>query len=145
MAADYEAREIIERLLAANHFLLRALPEEILRRIEQSPPADRQRDLTGSWRGMVNELEEKVEIRQEGSVVLLTGDATGGPPEREHTFTGEGRLVASVLVFSWSLQGASGVPQMGVNVMTLSPDGNTLEGKYFNALGGSGPERYERA
>ena len=145
MGADDEAREVIGRLLGANQYLLRAVPDEIVRRLEQTLlVTDSRWDLTGTWRGIVNGREEQVQVRQKGPVVYLEGEARDDWGQIQHTFIGEGRLVSNVLVFTWSLQAANQAEQMGVNVMTLSADGNVLDGKYFTAVGGSGAERYER-
>lgn len=113
---------------------------EVLERLaetNQKPPVD-QPNLEGRWKGLVNGKDEVIEIKQRGPMVFLKGTVLNDDGTDDYMFTGEGRLISNILVFSWQAEHTS-----GTNIMTLSPKGNVLDGKYINHLGASGDETYE--
>jgi hypothetical protein len=99
-----------------------------------------QTNLTGGWKGIVDGSDQIIEIEQRGPIVFLNGTVLDDAGTVAYTFEGEGRIILGVLVFSWRAGYAS-----GTNIMTISPKGDVLEGKYFNQFGAYGYERYERA
>lgn len=96
-------------------------------------------NLTGKWKGIVNGRDQIIEIRQHGQMVFLEGTVLSDTGTVVYTFKGEGGVVLNILAFSWQIKSAS-----GANIMTISPKGDVLEGKYFTLFGASGYERYER-
>jgi hypothetical protein len=95
-------------------------------------------NLAGRWQGMVDGREQIVEIRQQGTVVYLEGFAQGDPRSPEYTFTGQGRIICNVLVFSWRVDNTN-----GINVMSVLGSNDVLDGKYFTATIGGASEGSE--
>lgn len=104
----------------------------------QSPSVEHL-NLTGKWSGIVNGVGEIIEIEQHGSIVFLKITVLNDDGTDAYTFKGEGRINSNIFVFSWREEHTS-----GMNVMSISPKGDVLEGKYFNQFGASGYERYKR-
>ena len=75
-----------------------------------------------------------VNISQIGSSVTLEGRSEG------FNWTGNGRLISNILIFRWELDNK----ENGINIMTVMPDSNIIEGKWLNHLGVSGADMYKR-
>jgi len=100
-------------------------------------------NIEGKWESsvkrvdMVNDGDFKnhiVKISQIGSSVTLQGRSEG------YDWTGDGRLISNILIFRWELDHE----ENGINIMTVNPDSNIIDGKWFNYLGNSGTDIYER-
>lgn len=136
-------KRLVSDLIKANRDLGRSVAFEVLDCFEQTiGEASVCPKVAGRWSGMVNRKDQIIEIKQKGPIVFLEGTVMDDDTVT-YTFTGEGRIVSNVLVFKWITCESGDVPTHGVNVMKLSPQGDVIDGKYFNSLGGSGQERYE--
>lgn len=134
------AQEFYLAIGKASQHYARKVWMEVLERLaetNQKPRVD-QPNLKGKWKGLVNGKDEVIEIKQSGPMVYLKGTVLNDDGTDDYMFTGEGRLISNILVFSWQAEHTN-----GTNIMTLSPKGNVLDGKYINHFGASGDERYE--
>jgi hypothetical protein len=132
---------IVSDMTRRSELNMRGILMEVLDRLAETSLASSvdYPNLTGKWKGIVNGRDQIIEIRQHGQMVFLEGTVLSDTGTVVYTFKGEGRVVLNILAFSWQIKSTS-----GTNIMTMSPKGNVLEGKYFTLFGASGYERYER-
>lgn len=100
-------------------------------------------NIEGKWTSSIKQVDMAndenfnnhiVQISQIGSSVTFDGKSDG------YSWTGEGRLISNILIFRWELDNE----ENGINIMTVMPDSNIIDGRWFNHLGNSGAEIYER-
>ena len=98
-------------------------------------------NLSGRWKGTVSKNRQTIDLVQSGPVVHIEGTAYEEDGKVAHQFRGSGRVVYDMLIFSWTINEGNN----GINVMKIRQNGQTIDGKFFNARSvGSGYEIYER-
>ncbi len=122
-----QEREVVHTIGNAVHsYAVQVITELLVRLVEteQASTPVAILDISGEWHGMVNGQEQKIEIRQKGTVVHLKGIAQGDTERDNYIFIGEGRIVHNTLVFSWKINDVK-----GINIMGLSNGADVLDGK----------------